>query len=156
VFSVLQSQKVTQHERSKTNPHVLSKVQNSSNSHRKPLQGWKTQSLSQRRTAPQTREARLRRTKISASTRIRQNHQKTNPAPQMQKMQFHTPERWHTPQKACHHLKEAKNHDRMEQTHPQTQKPLPARQMPKMRKRTTALQQRHKQSHLQRLWRNAR
>lgn len=148
MFSVLQSQKVTQHERSQTDPHVLSKVQNSSNSRRKPLQGWKTPCLSQRRTAPQTRKARLRRTKIPAPTRIRQNHQKTNATPQMQKMQFYTSKRRHTPQKTCHHLKEAKNHDRMEQTHPQTPQPLSTRQMPKMRKRTTTLQQRHKQSHL--------
>jgi hypothetical protein len=141
---------------SQTSQDVLSKMQNSSSSHSQPLQGWKTQSPSQRRTPSQTRKKRLRRTEISASTRIRQNNQKTNPTAQMQKMRLHAPQRRHTPTKTNHRITRRQTHDRMEQTHPKTQKPIPTSKMPKMRKRTTHLQQRRKQSNLQRLQRNTR
>jgi len=129
-------------------------MQNSSNSLGKPLQGWKTPRTSQRRTPSQTRKKRLWRTEIPASKRICQNNQKTNPTAQMQKMRLHAPQRRHTTAKTSHRITRRRTHDRMEQTHSKTQKPLPTRQMPKMRKRTTHLQQRRKQSKLQRLQRN--
>jgi hypothetical protein len=70
-------------------------------------------------------------------------------------MRLHAPQRRHTPKKTRNNIT-VKRHDRMEQTHPKTQKQIPTSKMPKMRKRTTTLQQRHKQSHLQRLQRNTR
>jgi hypothetical protein len=44
----------------------------------------------------------------------------------------------------------------MEQTHPKTKQQFPASQVPKMRKRTTNLQQRSKQGKLQRMRGNTR
>ncbi len=82
VFSIakLESDK---HERSKRSQNVLPKMQNPPNPHSHPIQSRKTKSPSQRRTPPQKRKKRLRRTEIPASTRIRQNNQKTNPKTQM-------------------------------------------------------------------------